>query len=299
MGVAILPWHPPLAFVNATAPGAAAGAGEAADADMADAPPAKSDVEIARNATRKMEKIDGKRPQQTADTVKGTLFQLQNLTVPKLTEQQVVIAFLMLLAGPVLAAVVGHFGEAACSVGQVPLTLLTAYVVSAFGQSKPRTNGSCRQQLQELRPKKKASGGLDLLGYLQEFQQILSHCPRRPDDDTLIFWVRLQLPRVMQAALQRDPATGAEYDSFQSFLQQATAHASVDNPARSPDNSDSKRKANAHSKEGKKAKTSPESKPGFVSGLSKERRQELADKGACFKCGKPGHISKNCKASNK
>jgi hypothetical protein len=74
----------------------------------------------------------------------------------------------------------------------------------------------------------------------------------------------------------------------------------VDNTNRPSDNGnsgDSKRKQNAHSNAAKKQKVAPEKKPGYVSGLSKERRQELAKEGACFKCFKTGHIAKHCKAN--
>ena len=99
--------------------------------------------------------------------------------------------------------------------------------------------------------------------------------------------------------MSRNPATGDSYSDFQTYLQQVTALAAVDKGGQSNEGADTKRKANAGATAAKKAKLAPEGKPGFVPGLSKERRQDLAQKGACFKCGKPGHIAKHCKAPAK
>jgi hypothetical protein len=277
----------------------------AADQDMHDAEPElQSDIDCkaAQDAckTQKIPKIDGKQTQLTEAECNTALFRLK-LHRPKLTLAQLALAFVMCLTGKVMAAVLAHYGPEPLSEGAVAVDELVAFVVRAFGSAKPRTNFSVRERLQRLKPRKSANGSLDLLGYLQEFQQILSQCPDRPDDLTLIAWVLMQLPEAMSLQLQHDPAKpGSEHKDFQVFMQHATTHAAVQQRQQQQDKAanpgDSKRKQNAHTNSNKKAKLG-DNRPGFVPGLSKEKRQEMAKDRLCFKCGKPGHISKNCKAN--
>lgn len=234
---------------------------------------------------------------------KATLYILM-LLVPRLTAPQLSIAFTMHLQGAALSAVLHHFQPEPLSRGAVPATEIEAFLHRAYGRSKPRTNHSCRREMQQLRPKKKPDGSLDLLGYLQAFQQLLSHCPTRPDEFTLIFWVMEQLPRNVRSLLHNDPTTGQEFDDFQSFLQHATHHAatyatSSDQPKgddRTNGKEGSKRKTNAHRNDNKKPKVAPEDKPGYVPGLTAEERQRLIAEDRCFRCKQTGHHSSHCKA---
>lgn len=283
---------------------------DGADEQMEDAPPLPqidADLKAAQDAVKacKIDKIDGKQPKLVEEAAKTARFRLK-LHIPRLTLVQLALAFMMCLTGKVMAAVIAHWGEAALAAGAVAVDDLVAFVVRGFASSKPRTNFSTRDQLQALKPQK-AAHGRDYMGYCQEFQQLLSHVPDRPDDRTLIFWVMKQLPAVIQQQLQQDPATpGQEFGDFQVFMQHVTRHVAVlqrqqqgDQQQHDPSSSSSggKRKQNAHRHANKKAKVAPENRPGFVPGLSKEKRQEMAAAGLCFKCGKPGHTSKQCKAS--
>lgn len=285
------------------------------DADMPDAQSTdvhENDRLVARRAqkTTKAEKCDGFKPKDVAAWCKALLW-LLTLIVPQLTAPQLSIAFTMHLEGPALTAALNHFGAEQLRLGTVPAESIEDFLVRAYGRAKPNTNHSSRQQLQQLRPKKKADGSLDLLGFLQQFQQILSHCPKRPDDLTLIYWVMEQLPRHVRSLLHNDPATGQEFDSFQSFLGHATQHVAVyassdqnkgnDRSDKGKDNGNSggKRKANGHKRADKKPRPAPEDKPGYVPGLTPEERKRLQAEGLCFRCKKPGHNADNCKAGRK
>jgi Zinc knuckle len=220
--------------------------------------------------------------------------------------QALALLLLMFLAPDPVRLINKSFAPNDLLTGTVPPVLIMERLMSTYGRAEQLTDDEARHRLQNLRPRRSKSGNLDIPGFVQAFQHILARTPTRPDDHTLIYWMRSALPAALRSACCSDGNHKA-WTSFTAFTNYLLTQASVAFNGRlsQPDTRDddygdagppTKRARNAHKNAGARAAVPNNQKPSFVPGLSKEEHTARKKSGACYKCGKPGHKAADCKS---
>jgi hypothetical protein len=222
------------------------------------------------------------------------------------TAQALTLLLLMFLGHDPMRLVNKSFAHSDLLNGTVPPVLVMERLMSTYGRAEELTDDEARRRLQAMRVRRNKDGGLDIPGFVQAFQQILTRTPNRPDDRTLIYWMRSALPAALRSACCYD-GNNKGWTSFTAFTNHLLTQASVAFHGRlnQPDANDNsygdggpptKRARHAHKHAGARAAVLNTQKPSYVPGLSKEEHAARKKSGACYKCGKPGHRAADCKS---
>lgn len=155
-----------------------------------------------------------------------------------------------------------------------------------------------------MRIKRAADGSDDVAGYLQAFQTIRALLPHSPDDITLISWVMAALPRHLAdlLAFDGDRKPWVDFTAFSNALQHQASIANSRSGAGGDQQQQppGKRFRNGGSKGSgkggsKQQQSDHKGKASYNPELSKEEHARRQKNGLCYKCGKPGHRSADCK----